>query len=71
MKPFKVVDDRYLVDIADAGALRRLAETAIRSGNAAPPEAMASQDLQQLLQDLQLHQVELEMQNEELRRVQQ
>ena len=71
MKPFKLVDDHYLVDIADAGALRRLAETALRSRAATPPDAMGSPDLQQLLQDLQLHQVELEMQNEELRRVQQ
>ena len=46
-------------------AEKRLGETSAR---ATPAEAMGQQDLERLVRELQVHQVELEMQNEELAR---
>ena len=54
----------------DELALRRLAEDLLRSRGAAPLPAPSGGDVQRLVHDLQVHQVELEMQNEELRRAQ-
>ena len=53
--------------------LRRQAEKIIRQVDARPPEDMAGlspDETRQMLHELQVHQVELEMQNEELRRAQ-
>jgi PAS domain-containing protein len=48
-------------------ALRRQAEEALRATRR-EVAALPIQDVQQLVHDLQIHQIELEMQNEELRR---
>jgi diguanylate cyclase (GGDEF)-like protein/PAS domain S-box-containing protein len=55
----------------DAAALRRRAETKLRQRKkkATPPPDTAA-DSRRLIQELEVHQIELEMQNEELRRVQ-
>ena len=54
-------------------ALRQLAEEIVRGKGGQVPEgrgAMSPEALQQMLHELRVHQIELEMQNEELRRVQ-
>ena len=53
-----------------AEALRREAQRRLRDKNAAPVESMAEVDVRALLHELQVHQIELEMQNEDLRRTQ-
>lgn len=50
--------------------LRQEAERRLRSKKAAPVEGMAEVDVRALLHELQVHQIELEMQNEELLRTQ-
>ena len=50
----------------DAGKLRREAERRLRNKKAASAGAMAEVDARALVHELQVHQVELEMQNEEL-----
>lgn len=49
--------------------LRRQAEELLRATNR-DVEAMPVKDVQQLVHELQVHQIELEMQNDELRRTQ-
>ena len=49
--------------------LRRRAEK-ILSGQAEEPKELATEDVQSLIHELRTHQIELEMQNEELRRAQ-
>ena len=49
---------------------RRLAEKKINSGAGAPQTVLSRDESNQLLHDLQVHQIELEMQNDELRRAQ-
>jgi len=51
-------------------ALRQRAEERFRANEAAPPETLSPDAAKELLHDLQVHQIELEMQNEELRRTQ-
>ena len=57
----------------DAAELRRKAEQILRE-NSGPmrknPEALSPEETLQTLHELQVHQIELEMQNEELRRAQ-
>jgi PAS domain S-box-containing protein len=50
--------------------LRREAEQRLRDKKATPVEGMAEVDVRALLHELQVHQIELEMQNEELLRAQ-
>jgi len=51
-----------------AGELRREAEKRLRNRKVRPVEGMAEVDIRALLHELQVHQIELEMQNEELER---
>ncbi len=53
-----------------AARLRRLAEERSRESASETPRTMAEQDYQMLVHELQVHQIELEMQNEELRMAQ-
>jgi len=53
-----------------AADLRREAERRLRGKKAPPVEGMAEVDVRAVLHELQVHQIELEMQNEELHRAQ-
>jgi len=50
--------------------LRQRAEELFRSSEASIPEATSPEEIQQILYELRVHQIQLEMQNEELRRIQ-
>jgi PAS domain-containing protein len=50
--------------------LRRLAEEKARLNEAQPPKTLSPEEAGRLIHELQVHQIELEMQNEELRRAQ-
>ena len=57
----------------DAAELRRRAEEIVREKTAQPPEkleALSPEETRRTLHELRVHQIELEMQNEELRRAQ-
>jgi two-component system cell cycle sensor histidine kinase/response regulator CckA len=54
----------------DALALRRRAEEQLRTGGTNGSELLSPAAIAQLLHDLKVHQIELELQNEELRRAQ-
>jgi PAS domain S-box-containing protein len=54
--------------LAQAADLRSKAEDRLHTGEVCPAEAAAEADVRALVHELQVHQVELEMQNEELRR---
>ena len=51
-----------------ASDLRREAEQRLRDKEAVPAQSMAEVDARALVHELQVHQIELEMQNEELQR---
>ncbi len=53
-----------------AEKLRLEAEARFRSSGAVDPDALTAGDLKHLLHELQVHQIELELQNEELQRAQ-
>jgi len=50
--------------------LRRLAEEKAATSEAQPPKTLSPEEAARLIHDLHVHQIELEMQNEELRRAQ-
>src|SRR5690242_6744470 len=50
--------------------LRKQAEEALRKGTTGPEVMKVALDIDHLIHELQVHQAELEMQNDELRRVQ-
>src|SRR5512140_3599933 len=52
-----------------AAELRRIAEERLRSKRASTPRDEVPQDQERLNHELHVHQIELEMQNDELRRV--
>jgi hypothetical protein len=52
----------------DAAELRPQAEEMARADAASPVVAMSPEDMRRALHELRVHQIELEMQNEELRR---
>ena len=56
-------------ELKEAGELRRKAEGRLKE-KPAPPEKLAELETQELVEELRIHQIELEMQNEELRRTQ-
>ena len=68
------IDSPPAAPAAPAGvSLRERAEAAFQAnlaGSSAPPEDLSPEALQRTLHDLQVHHIELEMQNEELRRAQ-
>lgn len=51
-------------------SLRQRAEDKLRAFEAAPPETFSPEEVKQLFHELRVHQIELEMQNEELRQTQ-
>jgi two-component system CheB/CheR fusion protein len=55
---------------AEAAELRREAEQRLQSKKAAPVAAAPETDVRALVHELQVHQIELEMQNEDLKRAQ-
>jgi two-component system cell cycle sensor histidine kinase/response regulator CckA len=54
----------------DAASLRRRAEEVLESKERESPETEPLEEVERLLHELRVHQIELEMQNEELRRAQ-
>ncbi|MEK6845647.1 MAG: PAS domain S-box protein, partial [Nanoarchaeota archaeon] len=56
-------------ELKGAGELRRKAEERLKE-KPAPPEKLPELETQELIEELRVHQIELEMQNEELRRTQ-
>ena len=56
--------------LADTTVLRQLAEEQVRSRESAIQPPQTPEEIQQVLQELQVHQIELEMQNEALRAAQ-
>ncbi len=55
---------------ADAADLRRRAEEKARAKDVQTQKTLSAKEAGRLLHELQVHQIELEMQNEELRRAQ-
>ena len=56
--------------LGQAAELRRLAEEIVSGKTASIPENLSPEQMQRVFHELQVHQIELEMQNEELRRTQ-
>src|SRR4030042_3725035 len=56
---------------SDAADLRKRAEKKLKANEARPQESLSPEETRRLLHELSVHQIELEMQNEELRRTQQ
>jgi len=58
------------VETQNLASLRRRAEEKFRTNQPADPETLSPEETKRLLHELRVHQIELEMQNEELRRAQ-
>lgn len=57
------------IDFTDARMLRRKAEELLKEQKGKPASWVMEADVKKLIHELQVHQIELEMQNEELRNV--
>lgn len=62
--------DKKASQSSSQSKLRRLAEQRLKSGDEKSIHNMTQQEASRMMHDLETHQIELEMQNEELRRVQ-
>jgi PAS domain S-box-containing protein len=56
--------------LGDPASLRKRAEATSRAGEPPSPESLSPEEARRTLQELWVHQIELQMQNEELRRAQ-
>ena len=54
------------IDLSDRAELRRRAEERLKAGGLIPDSPTSTAEVYRILQELSIHQIELEMQNDEL-----